>query len=169
MTIEPLQPADAPRVAAFVLGIQNGEFNLGFAPHEQPDLLDLAAFYATGGFWVAKADGELVGTIGLQRLDARTGILRKMFVKKEWRGTSARVAQQLFDHLVPVARQLGFATIYLDTPAVATASHRFYERNGFEEVTDTRTLPAAYRYPDRNSRVYRLTLGAAPTPPFLAH
>jgi hypothetical protein len=33
MTIEPLQPTDAAQVADFVLGIQNGEFNLGFAPH----------------------------------------------------------------------------------------------------------------------------------------
>lgn len=158
MTIEPLQPADSPRVADFVLGIQNGEFNLGFAPHEQPDLLNLGQFYTGGGFWVAKEADELVGTLGLQRLDAHTAILRKLFVRKEWRGTPARVAQRLFEHLLPVARQLGFRAIYLDTPAVATASHRFYERNGFVEVTDKGALPAAYRYPDRNSRVYRLAL-----------
>ncbi len=159
MTIEPLHPADDSQVAAFVLGIQNGEFNLGFAPHEQPDLLNLSRFYTDGGFWVAKVDGELVGTIGLQRLDAQTAILRKLFVKRELRGATPKVAQQLFDYLLPTARQVGFQTIYLDTPAVATASHRFYERNGFVEVTDKLTLPAAYRYPDRDSRVYRLTVG----------
>ena len=158
MTIEPLQPADEPLVADFVLGIQNGEFNLGFTPHEQPDLVSLGAFYADGGFWVAKVDGTLVGTIGLQRLDAQTAILRKMFVKRELRGATPKVAQQLFDYLLPVARQLSFQAIYLDTPAIAVASHRFYERNGFAEVTDKLTLPAAYRYADRDSRVYRLLL-----------
>jgi N-acetylglutamate synthase-like GNAT family acetyltransferase len=158
MTIEPLQPTDVAQIANFVLGIQNGEFNLGFAPHEQPDLLNLSAFYAAGGFWVAKADRELVGTIGLQRLNEETAILRKLFVKRELRGTTPKVAQHLFDRLLTAARPLGFRTIYLDTPAVAAASHRFYERNGFVEVTDKQTLPATYRYPDRDSRVYRLRL-----------
>lgn len=158
MTIEPLLPADDAQVADFVLGIQNGEFNLGFAPHEQPDLLNLSGFYATGGFWVAKADGELVGTIGLQRLDEQTAILRKMFVKRELRGATLKVAQQLFDRLLAAAHQLRFRTIYLDTPAIAAASHRFYERNGFVQVIDKLTLPTAYRYPDRDSRVYQLRL-----------
>jgi N-acetylglutamate synthase-like GNAT family acetyltransferase len=158
MTIEPLQSADNSQVAAFVLGIQNGEFNLGFAPHEQPDLLSLSEFYTAGGFWVAKVDGELVGTIGLQRLDEETAILRKMFVKRELRGATPKVAQHLFDRLLTTARQLRFRTIYLDTPAIASASHRFYERNGFVEVMDKLTLPTTYRYPDRDSRVYRLKL-----------
>jgi N-acetylglutamate synthase-like GNAT family acetyltransferase len=158
MTIEPLQSADNSQVAAFVLGIQNGEFNLGFAPHEQPDLLSLSEFYTASGFWVAKVDGELVGTIGLQRLDEETAILRKMFVKRELRGATPKVAQHLFDRLLTTARQLRFRTIYLDTPAIASASHRFYERNGFVEVMDKLTLPTTYRYPDRDSRVYRLKL-----------
>lgn len=158
MTIDPLQPADEPLVVEFVLSIQNGELNLGFAPHEQPDLLNLSGFYADGGFWLAKVDGELVGTIGLQRLNQQTAILRKMFVKRELRGATSKTAQLLFDQLLLAARQLSFHIIYLDTPAIATASHHFYERNGFVEVTDRMTLPAAYRYPDRNSRVYRLTV-----------
>jgi N-acetylglutamate synthase-like GNAT family acetyltransferase len=158
MTIEPLQSADDSQIAAFVLGIQNGEFNLGFAPHEQPDLLSLSEFYAAGCFWVAKVDGELVGTIGLQRLDEETAILRKLFVKRELRGATPKVAQYLFDRLLTTARQLRFHTIYLDTPAIASASHRFYERNGFVEVMDKLTLPTTYRYPDRDSRVYRLKL-----------
>jgi N-acetylglutamate synthase-like GNAT family acetyltransferase len=158
MTIEPLQSADDSQVAAFVLGIQNGEFNLGFAPHEQPDLLSLSEFYTAVGFWVAKVDGELVGTIGLQRLDEETAILRKLFVKRELRGATPKVAQHLFDRLLTTARQLRFRTIYLDTPAIASASHRFYERNGFVEVMDKLTLLTTYRYPDRDSRVYRLKL-----------
>jgi N-acetylglutamate synthase-like GNAT family acetyltransferase len=68
------------------------------------------------------------------------------------------VAQHLFDRLLTTARQLHFRTIYLDTPAIASASHRFYERNGFVEVMDKLTLPTTYRYPDRDSRVYRLKL-----------
>jgi GNAT superfamily N-acetyltransferase len=79
-------------------------------------------------------------------------------VKRELRGTTPKAAQHLFDRLLTAARPLGFRTIYLDTPAVAAASHRFYERNGFVEVTDKLTLPATYRYPDRDSRVYRLRL-----------
>ena len=45
----------------------------------------------------------------------------------------------------------------LDTPSVAHASHKFYERAGFHRI-DTTDLPIAYSYPDRDSFLYMLDL-----------
>lgn len=155
--IVPFADQDQKPVRDFVLAIQNTEFNLGFTEEEQPDLLDTAHFYREGGFWLAKDTDKLVGTIGLQKLDANNGVLRKMFVLREYRGAKPSVAQFLFDTLVENAQGLGFKTIYLDTPAIAVASHKFYERNGFGQI-DREAAPPNYSFPDRNSKVYRRSL-----------
>jgi N-acetylglutamate synthase-like GNAT family acetyltransferase len=157
MRVTPFANEDQKAVRDFVLAIQNKEFNLGFAEEEQPDLLDTARFYQKGGFWLIKEAEKLVGTIGLQKLDADKGVLRKMFVLREYRGTKPSVAQLLFDTLVENAQGLGFTTIYLDTPAIAVASHKFYERNGFVQI-DREAIPPGYSFPDRDSKVYRRSL-----------
>lgn len=146
----------------FVLGIQNGEFGLGFKKDEQQDLMDTAKFYNGGGFWIAQINAEIVGCIGLQKLNSECGILRKMFVKKELRGNELKIAQHLFEHLLDNARKLGFKNIYLDTPSVAKASHRFYQKNGFVELSQER-IPEGYSFPDRNSKIFQLKLSEIKT------
>ena len=157
MKIENFVPAEQEEVRAFVLGIQNGEFNLGFEPDEQPDLLNIQKFYGDGGFWVAKVDHRIVGTIGLQKLNDESGALRKMFVQKEYRSSDLKIAHQLFEQLLAAARQKRFHYILLDTPAIATAAHRFYEKNGFIRLSKHQ-VPAQYKYPDRDSRIYKRLL-----------
>ena len=120
----------------FVLEIQNGEFGLGFKENEQLDLIDTAEFYRGGGFWIAELECKIVGCIGLQKLNGKIGILRKMFVKKDLRGSDLKVAQKLFDKLKLESKKIGFKNILLDTPSVAKASHRFYKKNGFLEYSN---------------------------------
>lgn len=160
MKVIQLKKEDNKAVVDFILEIQNVEFALDIQPHEQPDLLHLIEFYLSGGFWVAKIDEEIVGTIGLQKMNFGIAVLRKMFVKKELRGVEPKIAQILFDKLMQRAELLGLKVIYLDTPSVANASHRFYERNGFVEVTDMSTLPIDYNYPDRRSKIYKISIGS---------
>lgn len=144
-------------VRDFVLNIQNGEFNLGFKQEDQPDLIDTEKFYCNGNFWTARINNEIVGTIGLQNLDNQNGVLRKMFVQKEYRGAEPKIAQILFEELTGYAKRINLKKIWLDTPGIALASHRFYERNGFQQ-TDKLNLPANYVFPDKNSKIYKLDL-----------
>jgi N-acetylglutamate synthase-like GNAT family acetyltransferase len=144
-------------VRKFVLSIQNDEFKLGFTEAEQPDLIDTEKFYRNGNFWTARINGEIVGTIGLQKLDNENGILRKMFVRQDFRGTDHKIAQLLFDALFAFSGNLNLKTIWLDTPAIALASHRFYEKNGFMQ-TDKSNLPDHYVFPDKNSKIYKLNI-----------
>jgi N-acetylglutamate synthase-like GNAT family acetyltransferase len=148
---------DQSRVRDFVLSIQNGEFNLGFIESDQPDLLDTQKFYLNGKFWTASIDSEIIGTIGLQNLDHCNGVLRKMFVRNDFRGSELKVAQMLFDTLLNFALDIKLKMIWLDTPAIAVASHRFYEKNGFIQ-TDKFSLPENYVFPDKNSKIYKLAL-----------
>jgi N-acetylglutamate synthase-like GNAT family acetyltransferase len=157
INLDVFQSKDQEELKAFVLHIQNNEFGLDFSETDQPDLLDTKSFYKNGGFWTAKLQDQLVGTIGLQKLDDSNAVLRKMFLKKEVRGSQLNIAQKLVDTLLDCAKKKDFKTIWLDTPAVATASHRFYERNGFVE-TDHQNLPKGYQFIDKNSKIYKLIL-----------
>lgn len=141
----------------FVLEIQNGEFGLGFKNDEQIDLINTYEFYKNGGFWVAEVDSVIVGCIGLQQLNSNIGVLRKMFVDKNFRGKESGIAQKLFEHLIIEALKLNFKKILLDTPSIAVASHRFYQRNGFKEIEKS-SIPEEYIFPDRNSKIFELDL-----------
>jgi len=83
--IVPFQPRFAAGVVAVILPIQQTEFAIPISLEAQPDIQDIGAFYqhGDGNFWVALADGEVVGTLGLLDIGNRQAALRKMFVKTE--------------------------------------------------------------------------------------
>ncbi|MGC1181483.1 GNAT family N-acetyltransferase [Legionella sp.] len=158
ISIIPLIKDEEIALRTFALDIQNNEFKLNLKAEEQPDLLEPLYFYSDGGFWIAKQGTEIVGSIGLQKLNSETGIMRKFFVKKELRGTIPSVAALLFQQFLQQTKELKLKNIFLDTPAVAVASHRFYEKNGFLPVNNYKNLPNGYFFADRDSKVYCLTL-----------
>jgi GNAT superfamily N-acetyltransferase len=148
------------QVADLVIGIQNGEFNLGVTLAMQIDLHDTEKFYENGGFWVAIKEEKVVGTIGLQKLEEGIGILRKMFVDKAYRGKELGIAQKLFDILLLEAKNLKINQLFLDTPPIAHAAHRLYERNGFVETTRDK-LPITYKFVEMPLKFYILKISSS--------
>lgn len=142
------------QVIKLILEIQNREAGINLPLEEQPDLQDIKASYiADGGyFWTALNEkGEVIGTIGLMRKEAGVGILKKFFVRRDYR--SQKVGLQLYLSLLDFCAEHDYKMLLLDTPAVAAASHKFYERNGFVRITKEE-LPIHYEFPDRNSYLY---------------
>ncbi len=128
---------DFDQIASLVLPIQQIEFNVPVTIEGQPDLLDIETNYHKpgGGFWVADNGQLLVGTIGLIHIGQNTGIVRKMFVRKEFRGKETGIAQNLLDTLIHHSRAAGIIDLYLGSVDRMKAAHRFYERNGFMQIT----------------------------------
>ncbi|TAJ63896.1 MAG: GNAT family N-acetyltransferase [Chitinophagaceae bacterium] len=128
-----------------ILSIQNGEFGIPVTIDEQPDLKAVNSFYQTGkgNFWVAVAEGEVVGTIGLKDIGENRAALRKMFVHPGWRGKQAGVAQQLLQTVFDWGEAASLTDIYLGTTDKFLAAHRFYEKNGFVRIKQTK-LPATF-------------------------
>lgn len=136
------------RIIDLILPIQQIEFNVPVTLEGQPDLLDIETNYLRpgGGFWGAILDNEpgahpttppepqLLGTIGLMNVGRSAGVIRKMFVKKEFRGKDLALAQQLFDILKTEGRKKGITDLYLGTVDMLKAAHRFYEKNGFQRI-----------------------------------
>lgn len=148
------------QVEKLVLGIQNDEFLLGLSAQDQPDLPNIGEFYKKGRFWVAlNEENQVMGTIGLEPLNEKQSVLRKMFLHKSMRGNKdLNLAQNLFETLLRFAKEKDYQEIWLDTPPPAHAAHRFYERNGFE-LMPRESVPTGYKLAQiAGLKIYRLTL-----------
>ena len=130
--IQPYQPSWHSDVVHLITTIQQDEFGLPITYKDQPDLADIPGFYDV--FLVAHLSDQLVGTIGLKIL-GNFAIIRKMFVAQEARGRVLGVAQKLLVALEGEASSRGIDKIYLGTTDFFKAAHRFYEKNGYEEIS----------------------------------
>lgn len=157
MKIEAYSGKFDDEIISLILSIQNDEAKIGLSLQEQPDLLDIHGSYQQPGgeFWIALSDGRVIGTIGLMLKESHCAVLKKFFVEKSFR--SQKIGLSLYNELLKYAISKDVYHIILDTPAVACASHRFYEKAGFYRISPTE-LPVPYSYPDRDSIIYLLNL-----------
>ena len=157
--IVPFSRSHQAGVIDLILSIQQGEFEFPISVEEQPDLLDIPGFYqqGRGGFWVALADGEVVGTIGLRDIGNQQGALRKMFVKASHRGKEQGVASRLLEELISSATSGGVRDVFLGTTEKFVAAHRFYEKNGFVQIPAA-ALPVAFPRMALDTRFYHRAL-----------
>jgi N-acetylglutamate synthase-like GNAT family acetyltransferase len=154
--IVPFQSRFAEGVVAVILPIQQSEFAIPISLEAQPDLQDIAAFYqrGAGNFWFALAGGRVVGTLGLLDIGNGQSALRKMFVAAEYRGSTHSVARLLLHTLMDWCRDHAVREVYLGTTAKFLAAHRFYEKNGFDEIA-REELPAAFPVMTVDTKFYR--------------
>ncbi|MCD7741461.1 MAG: GNAT family N-acetyltransferase [Ruminococcus sp.] len=147
-------------VIDLILHIQNEEYKIDLTLDEQPDLMDIVSFYQKGGgeFWVAINDGEIIGTIAFMNYGDSNAVLKKFFVRSDYRGKGIGLALYLnaYNYLV----EHNYHKILLDTPSIAKDSHHFYQKAGFKRITAC-DLPFHYEYPDRDSYLFLLNLDSS--------
>jgi GNAT superfamily N-acetyltransferase len=146
-------------VIALILDIQQNEFEIPIKREDQPDLSDIPNFYQSGNgnFWVALYNRQVIGTISLIDIGNNQGVLRKMFVKDTFRGSSYNVAKLLLLQLISWAKERDVHNIYLGTTEKFLAAHRFYEKNRFTQI-EQETLPGAFPIMKVDTRFYKLTI-----------
>ncbi|AZA76455.1 GNAT family N-acetyltransferase [Chryseobacterium sp. G0186] len=157
LEIKPIDNSYSEQAIDLILTIQQQEFNIPITVDDQPDLKEIESFYhkAGGNFWGAFINGELVGSIALVKFDERAGAIRKMFVKKEFRGKEFNMAQILLEILIAFCRENGIDNIYLGTITVLKAAQRFYERNEFVKIKKEE-LPAPFPLMSADDIFYHL-------------
>ncbi|MBV8326771.1 GNAT family N-acetyltransferase [Chryseobacterium sp.] len=157
--ILPIGDSYSEQAIDLILTIQQKEFNIPITITDQPDLLQIESFYrkAGGNFWGAFVDHELVGSIALVKFDERAGAIRKMFVKKEFRGKEFNIAQVLLEVLISFCRDNGIDDLYLGTITVLKAAQRFYERNHFTKIAKDE-LPALFPLMSADDIFYHLNI-----------
>lgn len=159
LEIRTLDNSYSEQAIDLILNIQQKEFNVPITIHDQPDLAQIESFYieAGGNFWGAFINGELVGTIALVKFNEREGAIRKMFVKKEFRGKDLNIAQLLLEILISFCREKGIENLYLGTVNILKAAIRFYERNQFHEI-QKENLPADFPLMNADNIFYHLKI-----------
>ena len=142
-------------ILQMILEIQQQEYHLPITAEDQPDLANIPSFYQqeNGNFWAAVDDGAVVGSIALKNIGHGNAVLRKMFVKKEYRGKEPGVSRALLTQLIDWAREKNFSRIYLGTTPQFLAAHRFYEKNGFVEIGQEE-LPAEFPVMEVDKKFY---------------
>ena len=140
--ITPIANEYENETANLIINIQQKEFNVPITLEDQPDLFNIQNFYyaSGGGFWGAFIDDELVGTIALIKFEKHKAAIRKMFVKKEFRGKEFSIAQKLLETLIEYCRENQIDDLYLGTITKLEAALRFYEKNNFVRI-EKQTLP----------------------------
>lgn len=152
------EPSYRQDVIDMILEIQQREFNIPITISQQPDLLDIGDFYQKdGNFWVAVSENRAVGTIAVKSLGDGNAMLRKMFVKKEFRGREPAVSKRLLQKSLDWAAEKHFGKIYLGTTPQFLAAHRFYEKNGFHEI-GREDLPEDFPVMAVDKKFYRYDL-----------
>lgn len=153
--IIPYESAHQEAVVELITSIQQQEFGIEITLEDQPDLLNVKGFYQKerGNFWVAKENDRIVGTIALIDLKNGLGALRKMFVRRDFRGERKGTAQALLQELLQWSAKNEFKQIYLGTTPQFHAAHRFYEKNSFLEIQKNE-LPSAFPLMAVDTRFY---------------
>jgi N-acetylglutamate synthase-like GNAT family acetyltransferase len=95
--------------------------------------------------------------VALLDIGNHQGALRKMFVHASHRGHGHCVSARLLDTLLQWARARSVKDIYLGTTEKFLAAHRFYERNGFQQIA-ANERPPGYPKMALDTRFYRRAL-----------
>jgi GNAT superfamily N-acetyltransferase len=138
-----VEPADARDAAAVIrlIGRVFAEYGFLFDPaQEVPDLLAFDRHYAPpgGAFFVVRHGGAVVGSAGVERLDATTAELHRLYLDAALRGRG--LGRALGEAVLAWCRRHGIARLVLWSDTRFDRAHALYERMGFTR-TGERTLP----------------------------
>lgn len=97
-----------------------------------------------GAFIVVRVDSAVAGCGGVQRLDARTAEIKRMWIHPANRGVG--LARRLLAELEHHARRLGHTRVVLDTNGTLLPAIALYESSGYEPAEPYNDNPHAERW-----------------------
>ncbi|MEM5564647.1 GNAT family N-acetyltransferase [Psychroserpens sp. AS72] len=87
-------------------------------------------------YWVALNGDDVIGTIGVLNIENDFAILKKMMLKKEYRGKSLGVSKSLLETAINWCKDNHIPKIYLGTMTQFKAAQLFYSNNGFVRISE---------------------------------
>ncbi|MBL4660314.1 MAG: GNAT family N-acetyltransferase [Alcanivoracaceae bacterium] len=157
--ITPFSKQYEQQVIDLIVGIQSGEFAVEINADDQPDLKNIKQYYqwGNGNFWIALDGEEVLGTISLCDIGNKQVALRKMFVKQGFRGQPLNIGQNLLDTALNWSKDKLLEQVFLGTVANYHAAHKFYEKNNFIKI-DQSKLPTAFNVMEVDKLFYYFNL-----------
>jgi GNAT superfamily N-acetyltransferase len=138
LPIQEVSPADPVAEAAVTAYVEelSRRFVTVFRPGPTTEA-EVAAEVASmtrprGVFLLISLRDEPVACGGLRRLDGRTLEIKRMWVRRDWRGTG--LGGRVLTALERAAGELGADRVVLDTSRVLTEAMGLYARAGYREI-----------------------------------
>jgi GNAT superfamily N-acetyltransferase len=158
--IRPFETGDAPGARRLIESVWHEHFHdhpdafvQNFIYSRLPDVDRAETVYSGRSvFLCAVADAGIIGTGAIRSLDDRTCEMVRMFVAPAFRGRGIGTA--IADELTGFARRAGYDLVRLSSNKALVASHRLYERMGFQAASPWEPGGEAW------SRYYVLPLSA---------
>ncbi|HEN5622531.1 TPA: bifunctional helix-turn-helix transcriptional regulator/GNAT family N-acetyltransferase, partial [Legionella pneumophila] len=148
------------QIVNMIENIQVNEFYLSITPEINASILKAEEEYCydnSCNFWYAVDEqGNIIGCIGLKKLNNTEGEVKKFFIASKYRGLG--LAQKLMLTLVKNAMKHGFKKLFLGTVAQLNAARRFYEKNGFALV-NKESLPKEFKLCPLDTHFYYCETG----------
>jgi putative acetyltransferase len=134
LTILPYQPSDQPAFAALTHEWVTHHFGQlepeDIAFSNDPDRYIIAP---GGTIFMARLDGVVVGTVGVQKMDDTTVELVRMSVTQGLQGHG--IGKALLASAIQWSREQGFASVILETHSSLIPAITMYTRYGFTHYT----------------------------------
>ena len=147
------------QVIDLIFSIWNDEHNFSVSYESKPDLFNIENFYSglKGKFWIAvTTNEEVIGTIAIENLTLGNFALKRMFVRKDFRGQG--IAQNLFNKTLEWIKSNAAKNIYLSTHSEKSAAAvKFYKKNSFKEI-GKKQVPATFPVFEEDDVFMRLEL-----------
>jgi GNAT superfamily N-acetyltransferase len=119
-------------------------FESGFDRNEERSGSDDDLGPPGGCFVVARLEGEAIGCGGFKRVDAATGLIKRVWTAPSARGLG--VARRMLRTLEGVARDAGLTTLRLDTNKALTEAHALYRKEGYREIERFNDNPYSHHW-----------------------
>ncbi|WP_338813546.1 GNAT family N-acetyltransferase [Bernardetia sp. Wsw4-3y2] len=87
-------------------------------------------------YWVVLHNGKVVGAVGVVVVQNEFGVLKKMMLKKEFRGKEFGLSKLLLETVIEWTKENQISKIYLGTMNQFKAAQTFYKKNGFREILE---------------------------------
>ncbi len=148
-TIERAQPEDAAALLDYLKIIGGETDNLSFGPEGVPlsveseqDYLRAQCGSADNAQYLAKVDGEIIGTASLNRKPGRMRHRGEFGIslKKAWWGCGA--ASALMEAILAFTKENGFEQVNLEVRSDNARAIHLYEKYGFRKLC---TFPAFFK------------------------
>lgn len=134
MRIEVFNRSLTAAVKELVLGVLSEE-GFEYDPAKDFDLDKIGDYYLQnrGIFYTGVVDGTIVGTSAVRRIDDRTCEIKRIYVRKDFRGRG--FGRALFVQALKFAEE-NYSTIVLKTDARLKDAINLYRRNRFSMVKE---------------------------------
>jgi putative acetyltransferase len=134
--IRPYQPGDEGGIAHVIRSVFE-EHGFPWQPEgHNRDSYEIHAHYHDrgGGFWVLEADGAVVGTVGIRRIDDELCDLCRLYLLADHRGKG--LGKQLLQRAVEEARLRGYKQMEIWSDKRLEVSQEMYRRFGAKPIGD---------------------------------